>query len=362
MKKYFCLLMGVTVVLFAAGCSKPEAEAPVQSRSVSVITAQSEEKPEIMSYVGTVDAKELVSYSFKSSGKILKINVEAGQAVHKGDILANLDPQELQYQSNASQSSLQSAQAAVRKAEEALTYDEAYLAKMKTLLDSQSISPDQFNQLELKARVSAETLKQAQEQVKALQADTQYKGFLMENTQLRAETDGVVSEVLYQVGEQVSAYTSVIVVRSGEQVINVGIPQQDVARLKVGMTASVTQDAGVITGVLTNIAQMPDSETRTYQGEVTADQENLRLGAIVRVNLSAGVSSGIWVPVDSVLSEGESYVYLVDGDRALKKIVEVQEIRENSLRVTGIEPGQLVVVSGMKNLSDGILVQVAETK
>lgn len=360
MKKLVYLMVLSLLALNAAGCSKAAASEASAARSVSVIEATSEEMADALAYIGTVTAKELVRYSFKTPGKITEIAVEEGQTVHAGDTLAHLDPQELQFQTDAASAALQAAQAAARKAEEALAYDEAYLAKMSALLASQSISQDQFDQLALKEKNSRETVIQAREQVQALRADLEYKSYLRENTILKSESEGVVADILYEENEQVAAYYPVIVIRGIEQVVNVGIPQQDLEKLEIGAVSQVELDGQKTAGHLTSIAQAPDAATHTYAGEVAVTEGIYRLGAIVRVHIGSGTASGMWVPVGSILSEGESYVYTVVKDRAYRKVVEVQEIRDNRLKVTGLTPGDQVVVAGMKSLSDGMLIQVTE--
>lgn len=360
MKQFFYLMALSLLALSAAGCSKTEATEATAARSVSVITAAYEDTLDASAYIGTVAAKELVRYSFKMPGKIAAIAVEEGQAVHVGDVLAQLDPQEVQFQTEAASAALQSAQAAERKAEEALAYDEAYLSKMSALLASQSISQDQYDQLALKEKISREGVIQAKEQVKALQTDMAYKLFLKDNTLLKAESEGIVAEILYEANEQVAAYYPVVVVRSVEQVVNVGIPQQDTDKLLPGAAVQVELDGQKSAGHLTHIDQVPDSATRTYNGEITLNEGDYRLGSIVRVHIGTGTSSGIWIPVGSVLSEGESYVYTVTKDRVYRKVIEVHEIRDNRLKVTGLSPGDQVVVAGMKSLSDGMLIQVTE--
>lgn len=360
MKKLIATGMLLILSLSAAGCARSEATDAPPARAVSVITAASEETEGTSAYVGTVTAKDLVRYSFKTPGKIAVIPVEEGQKVQAGDVLAQLDPQEVQFQTDAAAAALLAAQAGERKAEEALAYDTAYLEKMAVLLASQSISQDQYNQLALKEKASRETLAQAREQVKGLKTDLAYKSYLREHAVLQAESDGVVADILYKANEQVGAYYPVVVVRSNEQIVNVGIPQNDLEKLQIGATVAVELEGQKASGRLTNIAQAPDPSTHTYTGEIILDEGIYRLGAIVRVRIGSESASGIWLPVGCLLSEGESYVYTVSKDRVYRKVVEVQEIRDNRLKVAGLDPGDRVVVAGMKSLSDGMLVQVTD--
>lgn len=362
MKKWLAVMMIVVTAAGSTGCARAAAEEAVKPRAVSVQTIQAEDQPNRITYVGTVGAKELVRYSFKTPGRISTIHVAEGDSVTPGMLLASLDPKELQFQADVAMAGLRTAEAAARKAEEACRYDEAYLEKMAGLLEAQSISQDQYEQLKVKATASKESLAQALAQVEALRADEAYKGFLLENTQLRADRQGVVAQVLNESAEQVAAYYPVIVVRSAEQVVNVGIPQRDVESVEIGAAVQVEFDGVSYEGVLTGVDQVPDTATRTYKGEITLTEGQLPLGAIVRVHLVTGSEAGIWIPVGATLSEGESYVFVVESERVYRKVIEVTDIRDNRLQVSGLEAGQQVVVEGMKNLSDGMMVQVTETR
>ena len=73
-----------------------------------------------------------------------------------------------------------------------------------------------------------------------------------------------------------------------------------------------------------------------------------------------GESKGIWIPVKSVLSDGESFVYVVENERAFKKTIEPVFINDGLMEVSGLEKGELVVTSGTKNISDGFKVTITE--
>lgn len=371
--------------LTLTGCqAKPEVKAPVE-RAVKVIEAKAVEKEAYLPYVGTVDAKEIVRYSFKTPGRIATLAVNKGDVVKKGQVLAKLDPTELLLQTNAASASLKAAEGAINQAQAAYDYDAANLPKMKELLDSGALSQDQYDQLVLKTTVSKEKLDQAIAQKNALRSDADYKAYLLENSVIKAESDGVVAETLYKENEQVGAYYPVVVLRSTESVVRVGVASKDIEKLQVGTTAVVEIDGKTLKGTLSLLEAIPDTATRTYKAEVTVNSaidtsksnsaassstsasasasspsSSLPLGAIAKVKFASGKASGIWVPVDSVLSLGESYVYVVKENRAYKKIVTVETIEGPNLRVTGLEGGEKVVVSGMKTLSDGVKVKVVQ--
>jgi RND family efflux transporter MFP subunit len=360
MKKNRWMITVLSLTLLMTGCASAMETDKANARSVNVIETKLELGSETLEYTGVVDSKEIVKYSFKTPGKIKEVFVEKGQKVKKGDVLAKLDEHELKFAISGSEAALKAAEFQVTQAKEAYNYDKDNLKKMKELLESDAISQDSYNQLTLKTKVSEENYKQALEQVKGLGADLEHKRFLLENATLVANTDGMVVEVLYKKNEHIAAGYPVVALRSVDQVVNVGLAQKDVDRVQVGNDARIDFYGDVSTGEITQIAEAPDMDTRTYNGEITLKDSAYRLGSITKVSFDIGQISGIWVPVNSVLSDGEDYVYTVKEGRAFKQIVKIVQIQDGKMMVEGLEENQLVVINGMKNLLDGMEVTVSE--
>lgn len=360
MKRTKLIMLAVAMSMLLTGCASAMETVEGSSRSVEVQEAKMEKGNETLEYIGIVGSKEIVKYSFKTPGKIEKIYVEKGQKVSAGDPLAKLDEQELNFAMSGAQAKLSAAEFQVIQAKEALAYDRENLRKMKALLDENAISQDLYDQLTLKTSVSEETYKQAVAQVSGLRADVDHKSYLLKNATIVADTDGLVVEVINQENEQVAAYYPVIAVRSIAQVVNVGIAQKDVDKVALGTAASIDFYGNKASGEITQVADAPDKETRTYNGEITLKNSNYKLGAITKVTFDVGDISGIWVPVNAILSDGEDYVYVVKDGRAFKQIVKIVQINNGKMMVEGLQEGQQVVVNGMKNLLDGMEVNISE--
>ena len=358
MKKLFYMVILIFIVLFYAGCSEELIKETEEYRAVKITEISDSESPLLLEYVGIVDSKELIKYSFKTPGKIESVLVEKGDYVEKGDPLVKMDLSELNFQLNAAKAVLDAAKSDVEKAKEALKYDEDNLKKMEQLLSKDAISRDTYDQLSLKLNVSRETLNQATSKFNATKIDFEYKSFLIDNGTIRAQTDGNVAEILYRENEQVAAYYPVLVVRSNVSVVNVGVAQKDLFKIKEGTPAEIDSYGEKTSGYLNYLSEVPDEETMTYKGEVLLEDNKLRLGTIVNVNFNLGNTTGIWIPVFSVMNDGEDFVYVVENNRAYKKIVEIQSIYDDRMMVKGLESGDLLIIEGMKNLSDGMPVEI----
>lgn len=361
MKKNTVLIVLLAAALMLAGCSKAEDSSSAEkTRAVKVETISTSKNSVSLNYVGTVDSKNMTNYSFKSSGKLSKLYVKEGDKVSAGDIMAQIDVQDISLQLDASSASLSSARENIKKAEDQLDYNEQQVSKMEALYKSGAISKDQLDQVELQRDISQSTYAQANSQYESAFADYSSKQTLMSESAIYAQESGIVASVSFEEGERVGASDPVVTLRSSDQIVNIGIAQGDLKNVKVGALATVDVDGTKAHGKVESIDEIPDSSTRTYKAEIRVDGGQYKLGMIAKVSIDIGKMQGVWIPMQSVFSDGESYVYVVDGDRAFKRTVEIVENHENNMMVKGIEPGELLAVSGMKNLNDGSKVNIVE--
>jgi RND family efflux transporter MFP subunit len=361
MKKYAALLLTMLMLVMVTGCSKDEAVTTEQISAVKVQKIQLGEMPVELYYVGTLDAKETIQYSFKSGGQISRVFVEKGDWVKAGDKLMELDTHDLAFQVSAAQTSMETARLNLAKTKDSLTYTRSNMDRMNTLYAENVLSKDQYEQLKLQADLAETTLAQASSQYNAAVTSYEYQLSLEQDATIYAQKDGVVVDLLSRENERVSPLAPVISVRSVEEVVNIGIPQQDLKNIQVGSNAKVDIDGQKAEGTITNLAEAPDQATRTYKAEVTVQSKDFRIGSIAKVAIDTGKETGIWIPITSVLSDGgEDYVYTVKDERAFKRTIEILKQLENNIMVRGLESGELVAISGMKNLDDGARVKTVE--
>jgi len=343
------------LVLTTAGCSTAKAaELPGPTRSIQVQTLEKKSEPISQHYIGLVNAKDQIEYSFKTSGRLSEVFVEDGQSVIKGDPIAKLDIQDLNYQADAASANHAAAKLNITKAKEALDYDSKLLKSMEDLYAAGSVSQDKLDQITLKTEVSKATYDQALTQLGAARADLNYKNSLLVDANIYAQANGSIIKVMYETGELIPQGYPVVVQRSQEQIVQVGIPQKNLDDVQINSHVNITVDDTVTEGLVTRIDEAPDMTTRTYMAEITVNDVKFHLGSIAEADIEVGQQSGIWVPIQSLLSEGEDFVYITDGERAFKRTVIPQDTSGLLVRVTGLNEGEQIVTSGMNNLSDGI--------
>ncbi len=362
-KKFITLLVVAVLVISTSSCSKSKQQdllAGDQQKAVHVVKIAEEKQPVSLNYIGTVDAEELVKYSFKTSGQIEKIYAANGDQISKGEKLAKLDTTDLEFQVSAARAVMDTAEVNVTKAEDALNYANSLFEKTAALYDNGGVSKNSFEQMQLNKDMAASDYLQAKSQYAAAKTDYDYKSDLLDNSIIYSEQDGFVAQKVFNENERVSAYTPVLIVRSGAQIVNIGIPQQELTQIAIGSMAVVNVDDETAEGIVTNISEIPDVTTRTYTAEISISEKTFRLGSIAKVSIDIGDQNGIWIPMSSVFSDGENYVYLIKDQRAFKRTVEIQNISDERVQVTGLDEGESLAVSGMKNLDDGTQVKVQD--
>jgi len=401
-KKLFILIFVLSLTLTACKNNNQNSNNVEHVRSVKITEIKKESYPVKISYIGTVTSKDIKKYSFKSSAKISQVNVVAGTPVKKGDVLVTLDTNDLKFSVDAAKAQMKSAQAQynkalngalkediktlelnVKQAQDAFDFAaDLYNTNIK-LFDKGGISQFQLDQSKLQMDNAKDTLNQAQEALKKAQsgsrpedidsAKSQYEAAktnydaklsLLEDAILKSDVDGYVIEVLYKKGEMAPAGYPVVVVRSETQTISVGMSQKDVKQIKIGDIANISIDKKPLSGIVSDIDQIPDEKTLTYTVEVdlqeNSQDNNIYIGSIAKVDFTTNELEGVWIDIPVIMNDGQDYVYVVENNRVIKKIIQIGDIYENKVSVSGLEPGEKLVVEGSSNIKEGYKVEIDE--
>ncbi len=351
------LVAGLALAL--SGCQAEASEvSETAGLPVEVVQAQTEARAVDVEYMGTVVPEDQIKYGFKSGGRLGELLVQPGDVIEQGQILAKLDTSDLQLQLSAVAAQTQAANKDVSKAKEAYEYDKSLLEKMKKLYDSGSISKDQLDQVQLKYDVSESSLNQANDAYAAANANYSLTNNLVDDAVVIARSSGTVLSTQYEPGELIPQGYPVVIARGETMVVQVGLSQDDIDLVNLNTDVSLEYKDSIIKGEIVELNDMPDMSTRTYLAKVRTTHEDMRLGKIVDVNFAVGQENGVWVPMTAILSDGEKFVYVIEDDRAFKRIVSIENISGFDVEIEGVQPGELIVTSGMKKLTDGTSVEV----
>ena len=304
----------------------PAADAPVK---VETAVAAFRDVPQDEVYSSTVQAYAINNIVPQSGGRIKKINVEVGDFVRAGQVLAVMDVLNLE-------------QARLK-----LVNDSTELSRLRTLLDEGGVSQSDFEAVELAYKVSK----------------TSYQN-LLENTYLRSPISGVVTARGYDRGDMYSMGSPLYVVQQITPVkLLVGISETNYTKLQRGDKVDITVDAlpgRTFEGKVGRIYPTIDAASHTFTAEVLVPNGDraLRPGMYARVKVTFAVNRSIVVPDAAVQKQqgsGVRVVYVVGPDDTVD-IVPVtpgRHIGKEYEILEGLHEGERVVVKGHSALRNG---------
>ncbi|HHY26370.1 MAG TPA: efflux RND transporter periplasmic adaptor subunit [Desulfitobacterium dehalogenans] len=342
-------VMLLTLTLILGGCTKEvNVTSSEKEQLVQVQEAKEEAFPVDLRYTGLTSSGEVKKYSFKIPGKLTDIAVEKGAFVKSGQKLASLDTTEYGL-------AVQASQLNVTKAEKAYTEASDNYQKLEQLYEAGALPEADLIKVKLDCDVKEATYNQAKIELESKQIQ-------LNDAQLYAQGEGYVVDILFRESEIIAAGYPVVVMRSPEQKVTVGLSQNDVHKVNVGDTVEITVDGQKTKGKVERLEAVPDSQTRTYTAEILITEpypsDSYYLGATAEVKFAQGEAPGIWVPLACILNDGQDYVFIVEEDRAVKRNIKLMDVQGFNVRVEGLSSGERYVFSGMKSLKEGHKVRI----
>jgi len=346
--------------LVVAGCGddEPAAEPPV--RAVRYTEVGQDSGGQGATYSGVSRSSEQSRLSFRVAGRVSAVRASVGDTVEEGALLAELDSSDLGLQAAEAGSSVAQARAQANQAE-------AEYRRVRALYEAQGASRSELDAARAQAQTAQTALRAATSRAAMARNQTQY-------ARLTAPTDGRISMVSLEAGENVAAGQTVIVLESGaRQEVTVAVPENAIARIERGSEVTVAFPAlqgGEAAGTVFEVGVSAQSSTYPVVVRLEGEPDGLRPGmaANVRFDLSGAPAEGdalIIVPGVAVAADTEgSFVYVLDAaddgfGTVHRRAVEVGELTDRGVVIEdGLESGELVVTAGVSRIADGLRVRV----
>jgi len=341
----------VMTLALLAGCSRsgPPAEDVRPVRALTLATGTVGSSAE---FSGDVRPRYESRLGFRVGGKISARKVDVGTVVKRGQVLMQLDPQDLRLGQAQAQANLRAAQ----------TNYELARADMKRYQDLRS--QNFVSQAVLDQKVAA--ARSAQASMEAARAASSEQANQTGYASLESDTDGVVTGIDAEVGQVVQAGTPVVrVARTDEKEVVIGVPEDQVDELRNVIDVKVRlwadPDRG-IPGKIREVAPVADPATRTYTVKVAIPaRDDIRLGMTAVVQLAhAGAGSAIRVPLSALYqNKGATSVWVIENGAVRLVPVQVGGVSGNDVLLAGgVKPGQAIVTAGVNLLKPGQKVKV----
>ena len=348
----------IVACLLLQACSKPvPAEEPV--RAVKVLTVGLDAMQSGAEYAGEVRSRVESRLGFRVSGKLLRRNVEMGQHVRAGELLAQLDPQDFKLAADGARAQLA---AAATNRDLALADYKRY----KDLREQNFISAAELERRDTALKAAQAQVDQAQAQLAGLGNQTAYANLV-------ADVAGVVTSVDAEPGQVLAAGTPVLrIAQDGPRDVVFAVPEDKVGKLKVGSQVLVQAWAEQknASAVVREVAASADAVTRTYTVKVgLTGSENWPLGSTVTVAPKALDRSGpsvIKLPTSALQHDGEkAAVWVLEKATMTVRLqpIAITTADGNDVVVSrGLEPGMQVVSVGAHVLNPGQKVTIYQSK
>ncbi len=325
-----------------------QAQAP-PAVPVKIEVARSVAVDDSSEYVATLRSRGSAAIMPQVEGHITRIFVRSGARVAAGEPLMQIDPAK-QQATVASQQDTRAAQAA------ALDYARQQYDRVKGLHGAGISSQQDLDQARTALEAAEANLKAIEAQVREQQAQLRYY-------RVTAPAAGMVGDIPVRVGDRVTVSTLLTTVESpGIMEAYVSVPVERAAQLRRGLPLRIVDSAGTVVAEshVTFVSPQVDDQTQTVLVKAgIADKGALRPAQFVRARVVWGTREGPVVPVLAVSRvSGQYFAFVAEEEKgalvARQRPVQVGEIVGNDYVVlSGIRPGDRVIVSGTQFLRDG---------
>ena len=327
----------LSAIVSCGGNAAKSAETEVEEERVTKVVVSEAvyaNVPKEESYSSTVQAYVVNNVVPQSGGRIKKINVEIGDFVKEGQVLAEMD------------------RVSLEQAHLKLVNDSTELSRLKELYREGGISQSDFEAVQLAYNVSKASFDN-----------------LLENTILRSPVNGVITARNYDRGDMYSMASPIYVVQQITPVkILIGVSEADYTKVSKGDKVSINVDAipgKTFVGRVNRIYPTMDAATHTFTIEVVVPNQDrvLRPGMYAKVTVTFEVNRSIVVPDSAVMKlqgSGQRAVYVLQEDGTVKYTVVTpgKHFDKNYEILEGLSEGDKVVIKGHSALKNGSKVEI----
>lgn len=315
--------------------------------AVTVAQVKHEQRSQPIRNSGRISHKNEMRLSFKTGGLIEQIDVEEGDEVKAGQVLATLDLEEINAQQQRAASNYKNTAADLER----------------------------FSKLYAEALVSLQVKQNAQLANDSAVAELQIANFNKKLSVIRAPVNGRILKRFVESNELIQPGQPVFLLASNKQgsVVRVGLIDQDIVKVGIGDPVEIFLDAypgRTFNGTVSEVALSTDSNAGTFEVEILIDDQGfaLRSGLIARVEITP-VSGDLqfFIPIEAVFKADNGLARVFVLDEKTRKVIEVSveivEFLPDEVAVRGsLKASDKVIRLGTPYLTDGSSVAVVDDR
>jgi RND family efflux transporter MFP subunit len=290
-------------------------------------------------------------------GRIEKLNVREGGAVKRGQLLVELEGEDVRAR-------LAQAGAGVAEAMAHRENARKNLDRYESLFEKNAATQKELDDVRLSYEAASARLQAAQEMKREVEE-------LLQHVQVVAPFDGIVTKTYMDVGDLATPGQPILRLENVRQLeVVASVPESQIEHLSVGMPVKILIPSHaaeakdqVFYGSVDQI--IPSADPRSHQFEIKAFIQNpggsVRSGMFARIVISRSQKERLMVPHHAVFDRGQlEGLYVVDDHSRvqLRWIRTGRVIGEKIEILTGLDPGERVVLGNRSPLKDGQMVEV----
>lgn len=354
------LLILLSLFLITASCGKKQEAEEEVIRPVRYMAVYASGGTRTRTFSGAAKSGLESKLSFKVGGTVENVNVQVGDNVRTGQLIAQLDAKDYELQVEQAQAGLEQAKAAATNAKS--TYE-----RTRELYENDNASKSDLDGARAAYESANAAVSAAEKQLELARSQVSY-------TKITAPFNGAVSTVDIEVNENVGPGATVITLTGkANPEVDIAIPEMLISQVKEGQKVSVTFDAvegKTFTGIIREVGIATSEFSTTYPVTVRLDKTDpdIRPGMVAEVEFtfeSNQQQERIIVPSHAVVEDQKGrFVYVakpLDDTYATTKRVNVKvgDLTDEGLEITqGLSDGDLVITAGVSRINEGMKVKL----
>ncbi|MFH1860999.1 MAG: efflux RND transporter periplasmic adaptor subunit [bacterium] len=360
---------------------------------------------------GEIESENIIDVSSKMIGEIKEVFVKEGKLVRRGQIIGELESDEIRANMEERQAELNSAKARltlllagarpeeIRKTEANLQVTKATLENSrrtyvgaKRLYGEKIIPKEEIEKIETQYKVAEAQYQAANEELKLLRKGAREEDIklaeaeisraeaslssaqaILNNTIINAPISGMVIRKHLDTGETVVPGMPIFTIVKPDQMwVKIRIDGSNIGKVKIGQSADVILESFPkmrFEGQMAKIAYEADRVTEDFDAYVRINNHKkkiLRSGMKADVNIYVDCKKDVvLVPRTAVFSRGSNhfFVYIVRDSRGYQQKIKTGMWGDTLVEILeGIKEGEKIITNGWKNIKDGDKITVVGEK
>lgn len=319
----------------------------------------------------TVRSHQTTEVKGEVGGRVLESHLEIGDRVKEGEVLVQIDTADLEIEITKLRNDIEATNRRIEIGSQTIytlidaeeRYEGAVRAHQRGSLSSADLGKQQRAVQQIKDKIALEELRN-QEQLKGLENQLSVRERQLEKMTIRAPIDCIIADVFAFRGDLIGGGAAIARIISPVKLVEARINQEDMAGLKVGQRSSVRfigYGTKLYNAEVVKILPVADETTQRYiiHLDVDVDPDLLIPGITGEVSIVIDQhENAVVIPRRSLI--GEEVYLVVDGVIEVRKVVSGFVGLNKVEIVSGIEPGERVVIENFDRLRPGDRVRVRD--